>query len=633
MRLRATVKLLVLVGLLGLAIWILDRQLDSTEGQRERATRVFDLEFDDMSYVRLEHGDLQAECIKDDGTWLIQWPLRGRADSGRLKRVLAFMEVLARSEVITSAQRRRRRLTLEDYGLKTPRARVVLRDRFDRREMLVGSAAPLGKLVYVMFKGRDEVIATSSLLLETLPASVNELRDRTIVEGDAARTARVAIDRPGGGFLQLTQTAGRWMIQQPVAGKADDRRVVEMLACLYSRRVAEFVWDAATGGQGSTELPEDINARFEPYGLGRDEAAARITVWVDRDEVGRELILGKAVTDRPDLVYARLRDVDSIFTVPKSVLDAFAVSHNDIRDRALFHLDPEQVRYASFEGGDRKLVLRRTAAGGWAITEPVQWAADAAKVRRLLAAIAAMRVEQFLDKEEAADAAAGLEAPACIVRLADTDAPPANTTGDGAAPDGIPVGAVCLKLGRPREERETIHAQIEGAPAIMEIRPGLLGTATFSLTDPYGFRDRTVLAFQPEHVNHLALVRDGEKQVVARDGVGAWHVVSPESGAAIADAIDGTLALAANVQALRVEPFDLKRREDYGLPQPSATLTFGLAGEDAIRKSLVIGARVADEGWYAVLQGQNIVFVLPDAAARRLMTDIVRMAEAEVMGE
>ena len=43
MRLSGTVKLLVLVILLGLVVWVLDRHLASTEERRERSTRVASL--------------------------------------------------------------------------------------------------------------------------------------------------------------------------------------------------------------------------------------------------------------------------------------------------------------------------------------------------------------------------------------------------------------------------------------------------------------------------------------------------------------------------------------------------------------------------------------------------------------
>jgi len=627
MRFSNTLKLLALVVLLGLVVWVLDRHLASSEARLERSTRVLDLEFDDVCYVRMEHGDLQAECIKDAGNWHIQWPLRGRADKGRVERILAFMEALARSEVVTSAQRRRRRLTLEDYGLDAPRARFVVRDRFNRGELLVGHDAPLGKLLYVMLKGREEVIATSALLLDVLPKGVNELRDRTLVKGDAARTGRVAIHRPGGGFLQLTQTAGEWMLQQPVVGHVDDSRITEMLNVLYSLQVKQFVWDAPAGGEGATELPDDVDARFEPYGLARDEAAARITVWVEGDEVGRELVLGKAVADQPGQVYARLKDIDSIFCVSKGILDTFSVTPNDIRDRALFHLEADSIRYAAFERGDRRLALRRVNGKEWSITKPVQWKADADKVHEVLGALAAMRVERFLEEQDVDSAALGLDMPACIVRLADADPVSALPRENGSTLNGTPANTLSLRIGQPREGAQTVYAQFEGDPTVLEIRPGFLATATFSLTDPYGFRDRTVLALDPELVNRLSLVRAGKEQVVSREDAGPWQVVEPEGAQAVSEAIDGTLFLAAHAQALRAEPFDLKRQAEYGLAKPTATLTFGLAGEAGIQKSLVIGARSGEDGWYTMLQGQDVVFVLPDATGQRLMSDLVRVPD------
>jgi len=626
MKVRDTLKLLVIVCFLGLAIWVLDRHLVPSEERRERAKRVLDLDFDDARYLRVEHDALQAECIRDGNGWHIQWPLRGRADRSRVERVLAFLEALARSESVTSAQRRRRRLALDDYGLASPRARIVLRDRFNRRELLVGDDAPLGKLVYVMLKGEDAVIATSRVLLKALPKDVHALRDRTVVQGAPGRTARIAIHRPGGGFLQLVQVAGEWRLQQPIVGRADHARISAMLEALYALEVNTFVWDAPVGGESAlSELPEDIEARFEPYGLARDEAAARVAVWVDQDEVGQELILGKPVAERPDEIYAKVKDIDSIFSVSKEILDAFSVTLNDIRDRVLFDLDPAEIRYAFFGRGDRELVLHRPENQGWLIKEPVQWKADAAKISEILEAFTSIRVERFVAKEEAA--ALGLDPPAFSVRLS-TRIPPDTPGGESGTAAAADDGVLGVRVGHSREGTNVVYATFEGDPSVMAIRPGFLGSASFSLTDPYGFRDRTVLSLAAARVDRLALVRGKSTQAVFRNAQGVWEATKPEGAEPVVEAIRGSLLLAADVQALRVEPLDLKRQEAYGLAKPTAVLTFGLAEGGGIQKSLVIGKQNAGGEWYSLLQGQDAVFVLPDAAARRLMADIVRRRAA-----
>ena len=53
------------------------------------------------------------------------------------------------------------------------------------------------------------------------------------------------------------------------------------------------------------------------------------------------------------------------------------------------------------------------------------------------------------------------------------------------------------------------------------------------------------------------------------------------------------------------------------------TLTFGLRGEIGIQKSILIGAPSGTNGVYSMIQGQDMVFVLPKTTVDILTNDFL----------
>ena len=68
-------------------------------------------------------------------------------------------------------------------------------------------------------------------------------------------------------------------------------------------------------------------------------------------------------------------------------------------------------------------------------------------------------------------------------------------------------------------------------------------------------------------------------------------------------------------------PDDLSK---YGLDKPVEVLTIGLSGGEGIRKSLMIGGEAASGGRYAVVQGQDVVFVLSEGIVGKLTRHMIK---------
>jgi hypothetical protein len=620
MKFRNTCRLFLAVCVLGIVVWTVNRHVDSTDKRKYMEGFVLDARSETIALLIVIRGDLRVDCLRKNGIWMIGHPVATRADNGAITRILSELEVLPNEEVITASQRKQRELGLDDYGFDKPRARLMIGDWYGRRkELIIGCDAPLGNLLYVKLADSDDVIATSRAILDTIPEKFDDLRDRIIVHGDPQRTSRIEIQSKAGGFIQLMQSGGRWMIQQPEVARADNDKILEMLHSLYALTAKQFVCDPVPEGRknqkppgAATDTKAQPVAKVEPYGLS-DETSLRVTVWMQGDEIGRGVILGKANGETSGDIYAKGKDSDSIYAVGKDILDIFSVSANDLKDRNLYSMEPENIREACFQKEDKRVVLKRTADRGWMIVEPGQWKADDQIIDELVRRITHLRIESFVESTQTNQVELGLASPAYTVSLTSGKAETSETNANR------------LTVGTLLPEKSSIFVKFENDRFIYGISSASMkGLETYP-ADPLVCRDRSMIAVSPDKVRRLSLSRNGVEQTVSRDQSGLWTAVTPATNRVNEQAVDNILFALSNLRALRIECNDPKNVVAYGLDHPATTLTIGLNSEEGVQKTILIGFLAGTDGMYAMVQGQDVVCVLQKTLVDRLTSDLTAL--------
>jgi len=620
MKLTATLLLLLAALLLGAAIRFLARHTETAAERYARTTTVLRVSGDTTTAIAIERGDFRAECVRKDGAWFLQQPVQAKADDGAVDRILNSLARLPKREVITAEERRRRELTLADYGLQPPRARLILRDSLGRKELLVGTDAL--NAVHVKLDSSEDVVATSRAVWDELPATVEALRDRAVLHGDPARVTRLEMRR-GANLVQLVRNGGDWTFAPPATARADRARVSGVLQRLYALRVDRFVWDPparppAEPGPAAGRPAASAEARAETFGLVPDLAVARVHVWCGGDPLGEELILGKPADEKGETIYAKLRDKEAVCAVSKAVLDAVSATAGDLRDRAVFAMPAGAVRSLCFQQGDARVAIEWRAGGsGWTMTEPVEWRADRETVEAMLRRLLTLSATRFSEGRGTNLAEYGLAPPAWSAQVVAERAATGEEPRRGPETNRLLVGAA-------RADERTVWANLAGDGAVFELAADAAARAKPDVSDPLALRDRTILAIAPESVKKIALARDAGDQSVGRTESGAWVAIEPPTGDVLTQAVDDVLLLAANLRAVSIECDNPRTPAIYGLDRPWAALTLGLSGGGGIQKTLMLGGPAKNDGIYAMVQGQDVVFVLAAEAAERLRRDLVQ---------
>lgn len=646
MNFRTTIRLFLAVCFLGMVIWVFEWRSDSADRKHTLQCTLFEADANDIKELIVERDDLHFNCVKKEGRWWIETPLMAAADGGQIDRLLGVIEEVAKEEIITPAQRKSRGLTLKDYGLMEPRARIVINTGLFKKDLILGYDAPLGRLMYVMFAGGNDVIGVNRSLYNILPDKIEDLRDRKIFYGDRARISRLEIQREGVGFIQMAQVDGKWMMRQPVSCQADGARILQMLDALFALRISSFIWDPiikpVPESNQTVEIAVDTVTRLEPYRLSQSESGLRIALWTAGDDMGKELIIGKDVEGNSGEVYAKTRGGDSIYSVSNNIRDIFSISVDDLRSKNIFPASKEKINFVCFKKQDKKLVLVRDPNAGWSISDPVQWRADGGLIDNTIQQIVSLNVLSFQGVSRTNLAEYGLM-PENFSILLSIKSPPVTATGAGVSDGanetvaalevGLKAGGRWLLVGNIDSDKKTAYVKFSDSDEVFVVPSEPMQSMSAGLIDPLVYKDRTMLAVSPDKIKRISLSKSGAEQIVSRQDDGSWTIagasrtneVNVSIEKKINDvAIGDVMFQVSNMRAARIEQHNPQSLVEYGLDKPIEMLTVGLSGDEGIQKSIMLGFVAGTDGRYAMVQGQDVVFVLDKNTVNQLTQDIVR---------
>ncbi len=612
MHLKTTLTLLLAVLLAAGALWYLEGREEVTERRHREVARLLQVHPERVRELVFDTGDKRIHCrIADDGVWRLIQPVNARADAGEIDRILSTLSTLAHTEIITQRDRRELGLSLRDFGLERPDARIEWEDEHGRRVLLIGRSAPVGEAVYVRLEGQDDLYSVSSQLLDILPDSVLALRDRVLFHGSPRRTYRLEVRRADG-FLQLMKADdGSWRLQQPLAAAASRGAVRQLVDRIFEWRIEEFVADGISDAT--------------VYGL--DDEAIQVTVYTEGQEAGQTVLLGAERDQQNGRVYARRQDGQSVFAVSRQTLEEVRIRPNDLRDRALFRISPQEMASVMVERGEEVLHLERTTNAVWAIRSPKHWKADSARVKELLEAWSDARITRFMDEPEADLETLGFTEDALRITFQTRPAPHTLPHGGQA-----PVQSVTVWISDIPAEDGRLLVKKVNEPFLYEITaPIELGTPV----NPLYYRHREMIRLDKESISRVSQTIDGMDRVVVRNSTDRFV----PSSAMPEDAALSNAVLAAALETLtdlKADEFVVDAPADwapYGLDEPRVTWSLDLTGAAGLRRVLMLGDVRGDGRAYARTLGHDVVFLLDATDSARLMRDLFEEAPAPIPDE
>jgi hypothetical protein len=608
MKYGSTILLLLAVLGLGAYIWFVERKGETTERREEQARYALKVDASAVTRFSVATDTMQITCEKEGRQWVLAGPPRTRADGGTVERLLEELERLPKGEVISADEQSRAGLGMADYGFDRPRVRITLGGDSFQTIILVGADAKLGDALYVKEEGRPDIVSTTTNILNAVPRSVTEIRDRRLFEGFPSDATRITIRRSDG-FMELAKSPedASWGVQKPVRARAAAASVQALLDALYEVRVSEFIADSV--------------AAASLYGL--DEPAVEVAVLSRGGE--QTLLLGRNAGRSADQVYATLQGADEVFSVPTNILGVLQVKLDALRDRRVVTLPAYDIGYIEMQEGERTLKLAMTG-GTWRAIEPKQFVADEERVQVVLSEWTGAKIAAFNDEPVTNMAEVGLAPPARRLVLARGIPAPLSTNAAPGAPGEVTSRAgVSILVSAVSAGHDRFMVYVEGEPSLYLVDAAPVHAIS---VDPVVFRDRHVLSIEPADVLSISVQTSGVEQVVERDSTNSFRA----AGGAVKDVdLRGVDALLRAVKSLRAVDLIVEDSPDlgpFGLAEPRATITLGLSADAGLGKSLLLGGEAGEGYVYAMIKGQDVVFTLEKALAETFTTALYKDASS-----
>jgi hypothetical protein len=404
---------------------------------RDRTILAFDAK--DVSGFEIVLPDQTLAVEGESRAWRITRPVALRADNETVTEFLDRLTGQKVKEFVAEAPTSR-----DPYGLERP-VQIAVHTGRDKdrvtRTLLLGKVDAAKKGVYAMRGGESSVLLLPDEVWNQVPKNVGVLRNKTVVELERDKVAKLEIEGPKGS-VTVARENNQWKIVAPQALPADQVEVGTVLSKLNDLRAQGFLSDDAAGIPRYLGKPE-IRVAFT------DPAGATTT-----------LLLAPSPEKRGGTpsAYAAVAGKGPVTLVDAKALNDLGRSANDLRDRRLLGaLEPRDVKRIRLQAAGQSMVLERTGDAAWRTLEPAKGAANSPKVEDLLYTLRSLRWKDIVAPEGQEPARYGLDAPSLEVAL---------FRGDGGEIASVQVG---------KREGDVAYVRAKSQPAVYSVESRALG--------------------------------------------------------------------------------------------------------------------------------------------------------------
>lgn len=494
---RNTVILLVLAAALGAFVYFYE--IGGEESRRDadaRASRLFaDLAEADIQVITLSPRLGEALRLERDARgWWIREPLDFPADRAQADGLAAKLASLSSPGPFEDPA------PLAEYGLDEGSALRVAFEAGDRRHQLaVGDEAPVGGRRYLAAEGGIHSLPSSDLSI--FEKSLDDLRDRKILDFDAASIQRLELGWPGGGVLLQRspdaegEAASGWRIVSPIEARADAGAVEDLLSDLSFLRAEAFV-----------DAPSDADL------AGFAVPALRLTLGAGESLPPLSLVVGGVDAEGRRLLRVTGPGLYGISDARFDELprELFAYRHKQLADFPPYEADQLEL-YFQQPGSDPVVITARRESGSWSASpEPI----DPKRITALLSEFSHLQASGIAAESvgEKELEALGLSPPRAILSAFSEQPPEGGSAGEGervegADEEGAGTATPLVKLAELRlgvlDAETGLVAQVRGDPVVYRIP---LEAADALPTSLEAFRARFAAA--PPELEEVPLVAD-----------------------------------------------------------------------------------------------------------------------------
>lgn len=583
MKLKTTLTLVLLAAALFAFVKIYESKVPTTREAEEKEGRILgDFDRGVVKSVEIRNNDSTIELLRKDDSWRMEDPVRDRADSDAITRLMTTLELMkSKAQIdgkITDEQMR-------DFGIKNSRLRIrIEREGEDSLKLIIGNDTPIeNQGYYVKLDGRDAVFVVNNDLKTQLGQGPEAFRDHKLINQSADEVEQVSI-KTKAGEIEAVRDGEEWKLNKPFKARGDEEKLRDLIARITNARVQDFV--SGEEGAGPGESAGSVALRFH----GEKEPVV-LTIG-DKVEAPKPAADAPAGTPPPAPgVKVTVTGRNGIYVLNSAIGGILETRPNDIRDRRLIRLNPDIVdRFTITPAGGGPLTLIRKEED-WLVHDGGEHPANSAQALALLQTFHNQRVTEFVSDVASELEKYGLKNPE--LRITFSSYASENTAESQAGENEIAT----LSFGKI--EGDKVYARLEDEPFIVAVGKGLLDQIPASAAL---WRSLSVLKVEPSSITGLEVTRGKSAPIALKREGDDW--TSP-AGKVLPGNVQSMANTLGNLRAVR---WAGKPAPEYGLDNPSGKVVFKT--EDGTARTLIIGARTPEQMYFAQLDGEPAVFVM-----------------------
>jgi hypothetical protein len=442
---KSTLIVLVCAIVLGGGLYFYQqRQAKEESLPKETSKPVFSFQADDVTSFTLNHpaqpNQPAIRFEKHGGSWQIVQPVQTGADQSTAQGIVdQVAEARASQTEPGSADRRK------VYGLDPPQTTVEIQLKNGAKHtLLLGDKDFTGDSVYAVADGSQNVSLLPILLSTSTGKSLDDLRDRSVLQIQSGDVTSFALKNPSG-EITADLNKDQWRLTKPENALAD-KSAIDMLV-------------SAVANAKMTTVESEKAENPGKYGLGTP--AVSFAAMTSKGEK-LTLIVGKKEGQE---YYARDLSRPTIFRINDDLYKKLTERFGDLRDKKVMHFDAEDIGQIQIENtnGTVSVARKKDNPDEWSIQAPDNLKGKSAATWKFLDPISNLQADEVIDHPTASLAA----------QVAKPEIKATLTKKDGST--------LVLRISKP--SGDFVYAQSSGSPALYKLKKQTIDDLNFKPAD------------------------------------------------------------------------------------------------------------------------------------------------------